>query len=270
MDDLKHILRTVSPQEIRQPYSIYTSVADQNILNVPIMKPLLICVLSGQKELGTSEETVNAGEFVFLSNTPDIDMRNIAEDSEYFALLIEFDYQDFSTLKNKPNRPHRHFTGQITEAMNASLTQFVQWAAFAPQQMWPLRRQELLHLIYHMGFTEVCSIAEPPSLTHRIEQILNTDIHQDLGVGHVARILAMSESTLRRKLALENANFQAIKDRVRLSYGLHLLQSSTKSIGQVAEQCGYQSQSRFTGKFKSRFGLTPSELRKTRMRETGE
>ena len=55
---------------------------------MPIMKPLLICVLDCQKELGAGKEKVNAGEFVFLSNTPDIDMRNIVQGSEYFALLF--------------------------------------------------------------------------------------------------------------------------------------------------------------------------------------
>jgi AraC-like DNA-binding protein len=35
----------------------------------------------------------------------------------------------------------------------------------------------------------------------------------------------------------------------------------------VAERCGYQSQSRFTDKFKQFFGVTPTELRKTRMRD---
>lgn len=270
MDDLTKILQKKTTARRDLPYSIYKSVADQRILNAPIMRPLLICVLSGRKELGTDKKSINAGEFVFLSNTSSIDMRNIAFEAEYLALLIEFDYQDFSSLQVNQTAPRRYFAGPITEVMVTTLTQFVEWAAIAPPQVWPLRRQELLHVIYHMGFEQVCSIVEPPSLTHRLEQLLNSDIKQDLGMSGVASSIAMSESTLRRKLASENSSFQAIKDRVKLSRGLHLLQSSALSIGQIAEECGYQSQSRFTGKFKSLFGLTPSELRKTKMRESGE
>jgi len=35
-----------------QPFSVYTSIKEQKLLNVPVAKPLLIVVLSGYKELG--------------------------------------------------------------------------------------------------------------------------------------------------------------------------------------------------------------------------
>ncbi len=74
----------------------------------------------------------------------------------------------------------------------------------------------------------------------------------------------MSESTLRRKLSVEGTSMQEIKDQVKLGLGLQLLQTSNHSIVFIAEQCGYQSQSRFSSRFKKRFGLTPSALRKTK------
>ena len=40
--DKKHVL----------PFAVYTSIKEQKLLNVPIVKPLLIVVLSGNKELG--------------------------------------------------------------------------------------------------------------------------------------------------------------------------------------------------------------------------
>jgi AraC-like DNA-binding protein len=75
----------------------------------------------------------------------------------------------------------------------------------------------------------------------------------------------MSQSTLRRKLQVEGSSLQAIKDRVKLGYGLHLLQTTMEPVGIIAEKCGYYSQSRFTDRFKQLFGLTPTELRKTRV-----
>ena len=77
----------------------------------------------------------------------------------------------------------------------------------------------------------------------------------------------MSESTLRRKLKAEGTSLQEIKDQSRLGLGLHLLQTTQDPITLIAEKCGYQSQSRFTNRFKGRFGLTPSELRKTKMED---
>ena len=75
---------------------------------------------------------------------------------------------------------------------------------------------------------------------------------------------------LAAQLQAEGASVQDIKDQTKLGYGLHLLQTSADSIGAIAELCGYQSQSqsRFSERFKQRFGLTPTELRKTKWRKT--
>ena len=70
---------------------------------------------------------------------------------------------------------------------------------------------------------------------------------------------------IRRKLKQEGTSIQDIKDQVKLGAGLHLLQTTLEPIGLIAQICGYHSQSRFTDRFKARFGLTPSQLRKTKM-----
>ena len=118
-----------------------------------------------------------------------------------------------------------------------------------------------------MGYDEVSSIVEPPSLTHKVESILSIDLQQDLSAEEVAGRLAMSDSSMRRKLSAEGTSFQTLKDRIKLGHGLYMLQTSDTPIGLLAEACGYQSQSRFTEKFKAMYGLTPSELRKTRFKD---
>ena len=75
----------------------------------------------------------------------------------------------------------------------------------------------------------------------------------------------MSESTLRRKLKLEGTTIQETKDQVKLGLSLHLLQTTGYPVGLISEKCGYHSQSRLADRFKGRFGLTPSQLRKTKM-----
>ena len=67
----------------------------------------------------------------------------------------------------------------------------------------------------------------------------------------------------RVEVLAEGTGLQAIKDAVRLGRALHLLQTTALPIGVIAGRCGYSSQSRFAARFKARFGLTPSALRKT-------
>ncbi|XLZ70598.1 AraC family transcriptional regulator [Massilia sp. SR12] len=250
------------------PFSVYSSLREQRILNVPIIKPMLICVLDGSKKLG--EIDCPSGSFVILSNRPSINMRNIPSDAEYLALLIEFEYDDFNCLPARKGRTEPFVQGGIAPAFLATLQQFVEWSAFAPDAMWAMRRREILQMLYHLGHEAVSAVVEPPSVSHRVHGMLNADLASEVHAGALASRLAMSESTLRRKLAGEGTTLQEIKDRARLGYGLHLVQTTFEPIGRVAERCGYQSQSRFTDKFKQMFDVTPSELRKTRMRDSGE
>lgn len=253
---------------IALPFSIYSSVCEQKIVNVPIFKPMLICVLDGSKKLGDQGEIeCPPGSFVVLSNHPSINMRNIPGEGQYLALIVEFEHEDFDCLPPKKGRTEPYIQGPLCEAFRKTLEQFVEWSGFAPPAMWAARRQEILHLLYHLGYEKVTAVAEPPSLSHKLHGMISTDFSVDLNADVLAAKLALSESTLRRKLAAEGSTLQAIKDRARLGYGLHLVQSTFEPIGRVAEKCGYQSQSRFTDKFKQFFGVTPTELRKTRLRD---
>ncbi|WOD08373.1 AraC family transcriptional regulator [Marinomonas sp. GJ51-6] len=241
------------------------------MLNVPVIKPLLIFVLSGNKSLGSKDEIhCPSGSFVFLSNTPEIAMRNVPNDVNYFALLIEFEYSDFDCLKHRTVNTDTYFQGQIEPMLEQTLQQFVEWSAFSPPDMWYLRRQEILQVLLSLGFDQVEGIMEPPTLSHKVYTIIREQISSDLGAEAVSSMLGMSESSLRRKLSAEGSHFQGIKDKVKLGYGLHLIQTSFSPIGLIAEKCGYASQSRFTEKFKQLFGITPTALRKTRVSVLGE
>jgi len=253
------------------PFSIYRSFKEQHMLNVPVIKPLLIVILSGSKELGLESELIcPSGSFVFLSNNPTTAMRNIPSDSEYFALLIEFEYSDFECLEQRNSETNTYIQGTIEPALEYTLKQFIEWSEFAPRQLWHIRRKEILQVMGALGFEQVKSIMKPPTLSHEVFTIITSDIASDLGTKTISSMLAMSESTLRRKLSVEGDRFQDIKDRAKLGYGLHLVQTTTKPIGQIAELCGYTSQSRFTDKFKQLFNITPTELRKTRISGSGE
>lgn len=255
------------------PFSIYTSVKEQHLLNVPLVKPTLIFVLSGEKRLGKESGVVcTTGEFVLFGGGIDVDMRNIPGDSEYYALLIEFEFEDFEKIRieltgeniGAVNKADKYLVGEIGKSLELLLQQYVQWSLFAPTELCALRKVEFLQVLYHLGYTGVVAMAGKPNLSRRVHQLIKPSISEDISAETVCTSLAMSESTLRRKLKMEHTSFQELKDNVTLGQGLHLLQSTQHPISYIAAECGYQSQSRFTQRFKDKFGLTPTELRKTR------
>ncbi|MFT6270255.1 MAG: AraC-like DNA-binding protein [Alphaproteobacteria bacterium] len=266
MENLLSTIKNTINEKRERPFAVYSSIKEQNLLNVPIVKPLLIVVLSGSKELGNDNElTCHSGNFIFLSDSPAINMRNIPEDKEYFALLIEFDYEDFNGLQiNAFNKQH-YCIGKTTPTLEKCIQQFVESSVWTPKQLWPLRKREILGLLCHMGHKEILSMVGNSKIGYQLHAMFCEQGFHDLTNEHICKSMAMSESTLRRKLKSEGTSVQEIKDLARLSLGLHLLQTTRDSIGLISEICGYQSQSRFTERFKRRFGLTPSELRNTKV-----
>jgi AraC-like DNA-binding protein len=268
MENLLITIKSTLNEKRELPFSVYTSFREQNLLNVPIAKPLLIIVLNGDKELGKNNQLVcQAGDFIFLSSSPAINMRNIPKNKEYFALLIEFDYQDFDGIQISASNNQDYCIGKVTPTLEECLKQFVESSLWAPAQLWTLRKREIIELLCHMGNKEILSMVDNPEIGHRLNEMFSAHDFQPLSIERICDQLAMSESTLRRKLKAEGTSLQEIKDQSRLGLGLHLLQTTHHSIALVAEKCGYQSQSRFTDRFKGRFGLTPSELRKTKMED---
>jgi AraC-like DNA-binding protein len=266
MANIIDVIRNALNENVDQPFSVYTSVKEQKLLNVPIAKPLLIVVLNGNKELGFNGELVcETGEFIFLSNNPAIDMRNIPEGKEYFALLIEFDYQDFVGFQINTLSKKKHYIGKAEPALIKCLHQFIESSQWAPKEVFSSRKREIITLLCHLGHGAILSLLANPQLKNRLHDMFIEKEGCELSVQEICQKLAMSESTLRRRLKLESTSVQEIKDRTRLGLGLHLLHASQHSIGIIADKCGYQSQSRFTERFKKQFGLTPSELRKTKM-----
>lgn len=77
----------------------------------------------------------------------------------------------------------------------------------------------------------------------------------------LARGLGMSASTLHRRLAAEDTNFQAIKDQIRRERAMILLRQRDRSIMAVAEELGFAEASAFHRAFRKWAGVAPGQFR---------
>ncbi|WP_230354380.1 AraC family transcriptional regulator [Lelliottia sp. WAP21] len=100
------------------------------------------------------------------------------------------------------------------------------------------------------------------SQVHRCQSLLLANPGAPWTIQEVSRLLFMSASTLRRRLAAEGSSFQNLLDDVRLNNALEAIQSTLKPISVVASENGYMCPSRFTARFKKRFLITPRALRR--------
>lgn len=127
-----------------------------------------------------------------------------------------------------------------------------------------------LHYIYGLILALASSFDVRPlylnreaSIVERVVQHISWLPSKDWKAQQLADSLAMSESTLRRKLSEQGVCFRDLLLDVRLSHGLVSLQTLHFSLPEVALMCGYNSYDRFSRQFKTKFGLTPREYRST-------
>lgn len=80
-----------------------------------------------------------------------------------------------------------------------------------------------------------------------------------LGFAEVARELALSEQTLRRRLRAEASSFQTIKDDLRRDKAIFLLSTGAHTIADIAERLAFSSPAAFSRAFKKWTGLPPRE-----------
>jgi AraC-like DNA-binding protein len=121
------------------------------------------------------------------------------------------------------------------------------------------RLMELLEALVERGCRVGVSTA--PDIATRLRALIAAAPERRWTAKEAGRMLAMSEATLRRRLADDDTNFENELVEVRMHHALMLLQTTSWNIPRVAEACGYLSRARFASRFRERFGFLPSSVR---------
>lgn len=247
--------------------STYCFENQQNLLNVPILKPLLIIILSGSKIVGDERKlTCNMGEFIFFTNMQSINMRNIPGHSSYFALLIEFEFSDFYNLSHsiETKKINDYTIGKTSNSLYKCVLQFIDCFEWAPKEIVESRRVEIIKLLITLGYENLVCFPNNKETSKKVIDIFMKKRNKKITIDKICKEIFMSKSTLYRKLKSEGENIQKIKEKVLMGKAIHLLQTTNLPTEHIAEMVGYSSSIRFSQRFKSYFGLTPKELKNTK------
>jgi AraC-like DNA-binding protein len=94
---------------------------------------------------------------------------------------------------------------------------------------------------------------------------VNTHLHEDMDPERIADEMAMSRSTLNRKLkTLTNLSVTEFVRQLRLQKSLELIHAGY-NISEIAHQVGFVSHSYFSRCFKERFAKTPTDYAESRV-----
>ena len=256
---------------LRQDVGLTASVRQRNDLLVHTFvtdHPALILLRRGRKtiKIGGKKIVLLPGDAVAIAPGTTCDVQNETERGEFESSWIvcanpilsrvEKAFPDHKRLKHVAAL--KNLGDEFVQSFERAV-QTIVVPDHIPHIIAQHRMQELLIWLAHTG---VIFNAETSSDLQRKVRLMigaapeKTWISRDL-----AQSLAMSEATFRRRLADQGQSFNDILIDVRMTAALTLLQVTDQPISDIAYQVGYESASRFSVRFKKRFGFSPTAVR---------
>ncbi len=236
---------------------------------ITIERPALILVKRGTKVLraGGHEWVTHAGEAIAIAADVVVDVINRPSASgDYEARCLVWEE---GLVREHAERATASGSIDVAASLNRlepafhaafdAVGQAIGDADAVPLDIARHRARELLIWLELRGLRFDAGRAVTPA--ERLRRLLGTDVAHDWTTAEAAARLALSESTLRRRLAEEGIGFNEILIDVRMSTALSLLQSSDRQISEIAWDVGYASASRFAVRFRDRFGCSPRDVR---------
>lgn len=241
----------------------------QKLRNVRIHSPGLVQILTGSKKLfwRDSAQELSATQLLLCEPAASLSFENLPYKGSFSSRMFSFHYvPEKSMLTLSRQHASRDYSPLLEsdialhDTLNAlcrfnldTMTQTTQtyWLLGLYQQ---LAERGVLHYLFpdsELRFSQKLSryLSQSPSNKHSLQSI--------------AERFAMSRATLIRKLKQEGTQYREILAEVRLNHALGLMQTGDHNVAMLAQLCGYQSEGRFSQRFKAKFGLTPREYIKT-------
>lgn len=236
----------------------------QRIAAAPFADFSVVQVRAGRKRIedGNRHAVIAAGDYLAIAPGQLLHVENQpAANGPYLAVCLCITH-DLLTIPETPaGKPPQAWARLPSDT---SLDQAFRHAEQGlaedlPEILLRHRVAELVAAVALSGFRPRFDRTRP--MRERLRLLLAARPAHDWKAEEAAGQLAVSSATLRRKLADEACSFRAVLQETRLAHGLALVQGSIKPLQQIAAECGYASHSRFSARFRERFGTSPSALR---------
>jgi len=253
--------------------AVYRAQVSQDLRRVPVLQHCLVLVEQGAKELvaddgAVAHVAVGDSAVLYAGGRPTIGNRPDAVAGHYAALVLALGpralaafRQLYPTLSGEAPPSSRAWSLRLGDAALAAAIRH----ACAGLEDGAVSDRVVLHrCVEVLAVLAERGVILPdgvPASSSTIQALVAARPHLPWSAADAARALAVSEATLRRRLAAEGTCFRDLAAEARLGHGLHLLQTTRQPIIEVAAACGYDSPSRFAARFRDRFGMSPSELR---------
>jgi AraC-like DNA-binding protein len=176
-------------------------------------------------------------------------------------LLAEF-HRHHAPMQTTGNRPAPFQQVALDDDLESTLQHCVHSieSRQISDQRLRYRLMDLLAALSERGHLFVYDTLQS-STSERLRRLISEAPERHWTAQEASHELAMSEATLRRRLAGEQKRFEDLLVDVRMHHAMMLMQTTAWTIPRIAHACGYKSRTRFAERFKERFGCLPSIVR---------
>ncbi len=255
-------------------YTTVHAVQRHRLHSVMVSGACAVLVLQGEKVLSTGQASsvFPAGSMFMLPPRIPFSVENHPDSvsGRYMALCLAFGEEQLARAAGLPCAASDSAAVTVTDSLRVrvdtpligSIAHFLDMAHQCPaeQTVLSLCLETVLTLIAARSSCLPSIWDKAATWSARCAFMVGMDPARKWDVAGIARHLAVSDRTLRRRLEAEGTSLRTVLRDVRLNSALSLLQTNAGSVGEVAARCGYDSPSRFAVLFRERFGLAPAEV----------
>ncbi|ABV86574.1 helix-turn-helix transcriptional regulator [Shewanella pealeana] len=251
----------------------------QPLRNVPVYTPSIIAVTSGVKALLWQGETLvfDPNHWLLASSTQALTFVNEPYQSKFQSIQLSFlspPSEWVLKLHAKSEISDSTFLSSPSLKVNDSLNfAFLQLIAMSEQSLSSAVQQCYLDAFYlqlnEQGALSRLFEGDFLSLREKVSRYLSADPAANHTIDNTCSHFAMSQATFMRHLSKEGTSFRVILAEVRMLCAIGIMQSISArnavplSQLELAIRCGYQSESRFSQRFKTQFGISLKQYMKT-------
>ena len=250
-------------------------------IQLSIEQTFLLYVVKGTVKLVSPDETwlVTAGSLALVRKGSYIMSETLSDDDNRFSAFLFFLSDTMingflSTTKEVKiaQNVRRQYVCPVslTDELRLYMSSIIllisdEAKAFSEEQLLAIKAKELLLLLLQTDeATGVVSIFAQSTDNEetRMRRVMEQQYLHSKTQEELAFLCSMSVSNFKRKFTkyFGTSPGKWIRDK-KLDFGYHLLEKSDKTVLQIALEVGYKGSSHFSKEFKSRFGVSPAQVR---------
>ena len=249
--------------------TIFRAEQLQKLRNVRIHSPSIIQIITGSKRLFWKESSldISHSELLLCEASASLSFENLPQKGQFLSRMFSFHCLPTDAMLELSMRvgtgdesPRLAADNSLHETLNALYAFEKHGMSKETQTFWVMG---LYQQLAERGALHHLFVSSNITFSQKLSRYLSFSPGEEHSLEEAAERFAMSRATMIRKLKQEGTQYREVLAEVRLNHALYLMQNGHYNVAMLAQLCGYQSEGRFSQRFKGKFGLTPSDYIKT-------